>query len=80
MICRFLKQTISTVNAQRTVPSAKTMTAHGGRNGQMALILKIALIVLGVTLGLSIFDALVVGLVYLIRTRADREKESEEEE
>lgn len=46
----------------------------------MALILKIALIVLGVTLGLSIFDALVVGLVYLIRTRADRTKEREEEE
>ena len=46
----------------------------------MALILKVALIVLGVTLGLSIFDALVVGLVYLIRTRADREMESEEEE
>lgn len=46
----------------------------------MALILKIALIVLGVTLGLSIFDAVLVGLVYLIRTRADRKKESEEEE
>jgi hypothetical protein len=46
----------------------------------MALILKIALIVLGVTLGLSIFDAVLVGLVYLIRTRADRDKESEEEE
>ena len=46
----------------------------------MALILKIALIVLGVTLGLSIFDALIVGLVYLIRTRADRENESEEDE
>ena len=46
----------------------------------MALILKIALIVLGVTLGLSIFDALIVGLMYLIRTRADREKEREEEE
>lgn len=44
----------------------------------MALILKIALIVLGFTLGLSIFDALIVGLVYLIRTRVDREKESEE--
>lgn len=46
----------------------------------MALILKIALIVLGVTLGLSIFDAVLVGLVYLIRTRADREKEREEAE
>ena len=46
----------------------------------MALILKIALIVLGVTLGLSIFDAVLVGIVDLIRTRADREKESEEEE
>ena len=44
----------------------------------MALILKIALIVLGVTLGLSIFDAVVIGLVYMIRTRADREKEREE--
>lgn len=44
----------------------------------MALILKIALIALGATLGLSIFDALIVGIVYLIRTRADRDKESEE--
>lgn len=44
----------------------------------MALILKIALIVLGVTLGLSIFDAVLVGLIYLARFGFKR-KESEEE-
>ena len=45
----------------------------------MAMILKIALIGLAVVLGLSVFDVIVVGLVYLIRTRADRNKEREEE-
>lgn len=44
----------------------------------MDLILKIALIVLGVTLGLSIFDAVLVGIVYLIRTRAELKNEIEE--
>ena len=46
----------------------------------MALILKIALIVLGVTLGLSIFDVIVVGLVYLARVGIEKKKESEEEQ
>lgn len=70
---------ITIASAQKIAANAKIMTVPGERSGQMALILKIALIVLGVTLGLSIFDALIVGLVYLIRTRADREKEGEEE-
>lgn len=43
----------------------------------MALILKIALIVLGVTLGLSIFDALVVGLIYLVKVKVEKEREDE---
>ena len=70
---------ITIASAQKIAANARIMTVPGERSGQMALILKIALIVLGVTLGLSIFDALIVGLVYLIRTRADREKEGEEE-
>lgn len=45
----------------------------------MALILKIALIVLAVTFGLCLFDLLLVGLVYLARL-GFKSKESEEEE
>ena len=45
----------------------------------MALILKIALIGLAVVLGLSIFDVIIVGLVYLVRVKTEK-KESEEEE
>lgn len=45
----------------------------------MALILKIALIGLAVVLGLSVFDVIVVGLIYLVRVKAEK-KESEEEE
>ncbi len=71
---------ITIASAQKIAANARIMTVPGERSGQMAVILKIALIVLGVTLGLSIFDALIVGLVYLIRTRADREKETEETE
>lgn len=70
---------ITIASAQKIAANAKIMTVPGERSGRMALILKIALIVLAVVLGLSIFDVLVVGLVYLIRTRADREKEGEEE-
>lgn len=44
----------------------------------MALILKIALIGLAVVLGLSVFDVIVVGLIYLVKVKT--EKESEEEE
>lgn len=44
----------------------------------MALILKIALIGLAVVLGLSVFDVVVVGLIYLVKVKT--EKESEEEE
>lgn len=69
---------ITIASAQKIAANARIMTVPGERSGRMALILKIALIVLGVTLGLSIFDALIVGLVYLIRTRAERDKESEE--
>lgn len=43
----------------------------------MALILKIALIGLAVVLGLSVFDVIVVGLIYLVKVKT--EKESEEE-
>lgn len=68
---------ITIASAQKIAANARIMTVPGERSGRMALILKIALIVLGVTLGLSIFDAVLVGLVYLIRTRADRTKESE---
>ena len=71
---------ITIASAQKIAANARIMTVPGERSGQMALILKIALIVLAVVLGLSIFDVLVVGLVYLIRTRADREKETEEKE
>lgn len=45
----------------------------------MALILKIALIGLAIVLGLSIFDVIIVGLVYLVRVKTEK-KESEEEE
>ena len=45
----------------------------------MALILKIALIGLAVVLGLSVFDVIVVGLVYLVKVKTEK-KESEEEE
>ena len=45
----------------------------------MALILKIALIGLAVVLGLSVFDVIVVGLVYLVRVKTEK-KESEEKE
>lgn len=44
----------------------------------MALILKIALIGLAVVLVLSVFDVIVVGLIYLVKVKT--EKESEEEE
>lgn len=44
----------------------------------MAMILKIALIGLAVVLGLSVFDVIVVGLIYLIKVKT--EKESEEKE
>lgn len=71
---------ITIASAQKIAANARIMTVPGERSGRMALILKIALIVLAVVLGLSIFDVLVVGLVYLIRTRADREKETEEKE
>lgn len=71
---------ITIASAQKIAANARIMTVPGERSGRMALILKIALIGLAVVLGLSIFDVLVVGLVYLIRTRADREKETEEEE
>ena len=43
------------------------------------MILKIALITLAVVLGLSIFDAILVGLIYLARFGFKR-KESEKEE
>lgn len=46
----------------------------------MALILKIALIVLAVTFGLCLFDLLLVGLVYLARVGIEKKNESEEEE
>ena len=45
----------------------------------MALILKIALIGLAVVLGLSVFDVIVFGLVYLVRVKTEK-KESEEKE
>lgn len=45
----------------------------------MALILKIALIGLAVVLGLSVFDVIVVGLIYLVKVKTGK-KESEEEE
>lgn len=43
----------------------------------MALILKIALIGLAVVLGLSVFDVIVVGLIYLVKVKAEKEREDE---
>lgn len=43
----------------------------------MAMVLKIVLIGLAVVLGLSVFDVIVVGLIYLVKVKT--EKESEEE-
>lgn len=45
----------------------------------MAMVLKIALIGLAIVLGLSVFDVIVVGLVYLARVGIEKKKESEEE-
>ena len=70
---------ITIASAQKIAANAKIMTVPGERSGRMALILKIALIALAVVLGLSIFDVLVVGLIYLARFGFKR-KESEEEE
>lgn len=44
----------------------------------MALILKIALIGLAVVLGLSVFDVVVVGLIYLVKVKTEKESEDEE--
>lgn len=41
----------------------------------MALILKIALIGLAIVLGLSVFDVVVVGLIYLIKVKTEKESE-----
>ena len=41
----------------------------------MALILKIALIGLAVVLGLSVFDVIVVGLIYLVKVKTEKESE-----
>lgn len=43
----------------------------------MALILKIALIGLAVVLGLSVFDVIVVGLIYLVKVKTEKEREDE---
>lgn len=69
---------ITIASAQKIAANARIMTVPGERSGRMALILKIALIVLAVVLGLSIFDAILIGLIYLAKFGFKR-KEGEEE-
>lgn len=68
---------ITIASAQKIAANARIMTVPGERSGRMALILKIALIALAVVLGLSIFDVIIVGLVYLVRVKTEKQ-ESEE--
>lgn len=68
---------ITIASAQKIAANAKIMTVPGERSGRMALILKIALIVLAVVLGLSIFDVIIVGLVYLVRVKTEKQEREE---
>lgn len=68
---------ITIASAQKIAANARIMTVPGERSGRMALILKIALIALAVVLGLSIFDVIIVGLVYFVRVKTEKQ-ESEE--
>jgi hypothetical protein len=69
---------ITIASAQKIAANARIMTVPGERSGQMALILKIALIVLAVVLGLSIFEAILIGLIYLAKFGIEKKAESEE--
>lgn len=69
---------ITIASAQKIAANARIMTVPGERSGRMALILKIALIGLAVVLGLSLFDVIIVGLVYLVRVKTEKQKEEEE--
>ena len=69
---------ITIASAQKIAANARIMTVPGERSGRMALILKIALIVLAVVLGLSIFDAILIGLIYLAKFGFKRKGDEEE--
>jgi hypothetical protein len=70
---------ITIASAQKIAANARIMTVHGERSGRMAQILKIALIGLGIVLALSVFDAIIVGIVYLLRMKAEKSEREEEE-
>ena len=69
---------ITIASAQKIAANARIMTVPGERSGQMALILKIALIVLAVVLEMSIFDAILIGLIYLAKYGFKRKGGEEE--
>lgn len=70
---------ITIASAQKIAANAKIMTVPGERSGRMELILKIALIGLGIVLALSVLDVIIVGMIYLFRVSAEKKEVKEEE-